>query len=188
MQYTDFVRRKDAFNSFKELRKILNGSIANPEDWKKSFADMFAEVGGLAMENNCIAQDVMSYYYKDGVEGVLAENYDQYMQWEILAGANGNEFAIEKLQFFLNYAMQEIVDNDKLPRILALNGIDENNYIYILGNLLCEGIVDELNISPKKLVGAPSVKQEYSLERMRKYRTALDKALPKVLEYLLSEG
>lgn len=187
MQYTDFVRRKDAFNSFKELRKILNGSISNPDDWKKSFADMFAEVGGLAMENNCIAQDVLSYYYKDGVEGFLEENYDQYMQWEILAAANGNEFAIEKLQFFLNYAMQEIVDNDKLPRILALNGINEENYIYILGNLLCEGLVDELGISPKKLVGAPSRKQEYSLERMRVYRMALDRALPKVLEYLLSE-
>ena len=93
MEYNDFIRRKDAYNSFKELRKILNGSIASPKDWKKSFSEMFSEVGGLAMENNCIAQDVMSYYYKDGVEGVLEENYDQYMQWEILAAANGNEYS-----------------------------------------------------------------------------------------------
>ena len=110
MEYNEFIRRKDAYNSFKELRKILNGSISNPKEWKKSFKDMFAEVGALAMENNCIAQDVLSYYYKDGVEGVIEENYDQYMQWEILAGANGNEFAIEKLQFFLNYAIQEIAE------------------------------------------------------------------------------
>lgn len=187
MEYNDFIRRKDAYNSFRELRKILNGSIASPQDWKKSFSEMFAEVGALAMENNCIAQDVLSYYYKDGVEGALEENYDQYMQWEILSAANGNEFAIEKLQFFLNYAMQEIVDNEKLDKILALNGIDENNYMYILGNLLCEGVVDELGLSPKKLVDAPAKKQEYSLERMRVYRTALDKALPKVLKYLLDE-
>lgn len=187
MEYNDFIRRKDAYNSFKELRKILNESIANPKEWKKSFKDMFDEVGGLAMENNCVAQDVMSYYYKDGVEGVIEENYDQYMQWEILAGANGNEFAIEKLQFFLNYAMQEIVDNEKLPQIMAINGIDEGNYIYILGNLLCEGVVDELGLSPKKLIDAPAKKQEYSLERMRVYRSALDKALPRVLEYLISE-
>ena len=187
MEYNDFIRRKDAYASFKELRKILNGSIANPKDWKKSFKEMFAEVGVLAMENNSVAQDVMSYYYKDGVEGSLEENYDQYMQWEILAGANGNEFALEKLQFFLNYAMQEITDNDQLAKIMALNGIDENNYLYILGNLLCEGVVDELGISPSKLVSEAPKRVEYSLERLRVYRSALDKALPRVLDYLLSE-
>ena len=187
MVYDDFIRRKDAYNSFKELRKILNGSIESPKDWKKSFKDMFAEVGGLAMENNCIAQDVMAYYYKDGVEGFLEENYDEYMQWEILAAANGNEFAIEKLQFFLNYAMQVIIESDKLDKILMLNGINEQNYMFILGNLLCEGLVDELQIEPKKLVDAPNEKVEYSLERQRVYRRALDKCLPKVLEYLLAE-
>ena len=187
MEYNDFIRRKDAYNSFKELRKILNGSNASPENWKKSFSEMFAEVGGLAMENNCIAQDVLSYYYKDGVKGALEENYDQYMQWEILAAANGNEFAIEKLQFFLNFAMQEIIDNEKLDQILAINGINQDNYMYILGNLLCEGVVDELGISPKKLVSSQTKKQEYSLERMRIYRSALERALPKVLEYLLDE-
>ena len=187
MEYNDFIRRKDAYNSFKELRKILNGSIASPKDWKKSFKEMFDEVGVLAMENNSIAQDVMSYYYKDGVDGIIDENYDQYMQWAILAGANGNEFAIEKLQFYLNYAMQEITDNEQLGKIMLINGINENNYLYILGNLLCEGVVDELGISPKKLVSEPPRKQEYSLERLRVYRSALDKALPRVLEYLLSD-
>ena len=187
MEYNDFIRRKDAYNSFKELRKILNGSISNPKEWKKTFKEMFDEVGGLAMENNCIAQDVLSYYYKDGVEGELEENYDQYMQWEILAAANGNEFAIEKLQFFLNSAMQDIIDSDQLAKILMLNGITEENYIYILGNLLCEGIVDELKIEPKKLVDAPQIKVEYSAERQRVYRRALDTCLPKVMEYLLSD-
>lgn len=187
MEQNDFVRRQDAYNSFKELRRILNGSIANPKEWKKSFKDMFAEVGALAMENNCIAQDVMSYYYKDGVDGAFEENYDQYMQWEILAGANGNEFAIEKLQFFLNYAIQEIAESDKLEKILANNELTQENYIFVLGNLLCEGIVDELALSPKKLVDAPQKKVEYSLERMRVYRNALDKALPRVIEFLISE-
>lgn len=187
MEYNDFIKRKDAYNSFKELRKILNGSITSPKDWRKSFKDMFDEVGVLAMENNCVAQDVMAYYYKDGVQDLLEENYDKYLQWEILAGANGNEFAIEKLQFFLNYAMQEIVDSDKLEKILMLNGIDDQNYIYILGNLLCEGLVDELGIEPKKLVESPDDKVEYSLERQRTYRRALDHCLPRVLEFLLAE-
>ena len=30
------------------------------------------------------------------------QNFENYMSWEILAAANGNEFAIEKMQFFLD--------------------------------------------------------------------------------------
>ena len=133
----------------------------------------------LAMDGNAIAQDVMSYYYKDGVKKYIPENYDLYMQWAILAAANGNEFTIEKLQFFLNYAFDEIVNSAKLPQILAKNGIDETNYIYVLGNLLCEGIVDEMQITAKKLVEMQGQTSKYSPEKLREYKRALDKAFQK---------
>ena len=96
-----FINKQLAFDSFTQLRSALNDVIEKPREFKKSFADCFAEVGTLALEGNPIAQDMMSYYYKDGVKDQILQNYDLYMQWEILAGANGNEFAIEKLQFFL---------------------------------------------------------------------------------------
>ena len=146
MEQENFIKKNDAFKGFTELRKIMNDCIENPHLYKKSFLDMFAEVGSLAMEGNAIAQDVMSYYYKNGVKDLLPENYDLYMQWAILAAANGNEFTIEKLQFFLNYAFQEIVDDEKLQMIIDKNDIDQQNYVFVLGNLLCEGIVDELQI------------------------------------------
>ena len=98
MDKEDFVTKADAFQGFTQLRSIMNDCIENPENYAKSFLDMFAEVGSLAMEGNAIAQDVMSYYYKDGVKGFVPQNYDLYMKWAILAAANGNEFTIEKLQ------------------------------------------------------------------------------------------
>ena len=107
------------------------------------------------------------------------------MKWAILAAANGNEFTIEKLQFFLNYAFQEIIDSDKLQQIINKNDIDEKNYVFVLGNLLCEGIVDELQITAQKLVEAPNVEVKYTPEKLRSYRRAMDKALPKILDFLL---
>lgn len=186
LEKEDFITKKDAFEGFTKLREVLNDCLQNPRQYSKSFMDMFTDVGTLAMDGNAIAQDVMSYYYKDGVKKYIPENYDLYMQWEILAAANGNEYAIQKLQFFLNYAFSEIVNSDKLSLILAKNGIDETNYINVLGNLLCEGIVDEMQITAKKLVEMQGQTSKYTPEKLREYKRALEKALPKVLNFLLS--
>ena len=187
MEYKDFVYKEDAFAAFVEMRKTLNDIIENPHEYNKSFDDVFAEIGALAMEGNAIAQDLMSYYYKNGVEDHIPENYDQYMNWAILAGANGNEFALEKLQFFLNYGLTELVsDESKIQRILNRNGITEENYVYILGNLLCEGLVDSLHITAKDLVEEKSKTVKYSPEKLRVYKREIDKVVPKVIEYLLA--
>ncbi len=185
MDQENFITKSDAFKGFTSLRTVLNDCIEHPELYKKSFPDMFAEVGALAMSGNPIAQDVMSYYYKNGVKDYIPSNYDLYMQWAFLAAANGNEFTIEKLQFFLNYAFEEIVDNDQLQQIIEKNKIDDKNYMFVLGNLLCEGIVDELQITAKKLVEAPSIEVKFTSEKLRNYRRALDSAMPKILKYLL---
>lgn len=184
MEQQYFIKKNDAYDGFINLRSILNDELKNPGKHLTSFADMFVEVGALAMDGNCIAQDLMAYYYKDGAIDVVPENYDLYMSWEILAGANGNEFAIEKLQFFLNHAIEEIADDPRLPEILEQNDIDETNYVFVLGNLLCEGIVDELKITTKKLIDDQNKESKYSPEKQRVFSKALDSALPKVLDFL----
>ena len=185
MEYKDFVYKADAYAGFVSLRKVLNELIESPDKSKKSFEEVFAEVGALAMAGNPIAQDLMAYYYKTGVKDYIPENYDQYMKWSILAAANGNEFAIEKLQFFLNYAFTELISTENLQRILTRNNINEKNYVYILGNLLCEGLVDQMGITPKKLVDEKSTTVKYSPEKLRMYRKELEKAIPRIMEYLL---
>ena len=111
MEKEDFITKKDAFEGFTNLREVLNDCLENPRKYSKSFLDMFTDVGTLAMDGNAIAQDLMGYYYKEGVKNYIPENYDLYMQWEILSAANGNEYAIQKLQFFLNYAFSEIINS-----------------------------------------------------------------------------
>lgn len=185
MEYKDFVYKEDAFEGFITLRKALNDLLENPKNGK-NFEDVFAEVGSLALSGNPIAQDLMSYYYKTGIKDVIPENYDQYMKWAILAGANGNEFAIEKLQFFLNYAFTEIVSSDNLEKIISKNGLTQQNYLYVLGNLLCEALVDALGISANKLVAEKPMVVKYTPEKLRTYKRELEKALPRVMDYLLA--
>ena len=75
--------------------------------------------------------------------------------------------------------------NNKLQQIIDKNEIDQQNYVFVLGNLLCEGIVDELQITAKKLVDTPNKEVKYTPEKLRNYKRALDRAMPKILEYLL---
>ena len=82
--------------------------------------------------------------------------------------------------------MDEIAANERFEEIFNRQNLDENNYVYVLGNLLCEGIVDEMQITAQKLVETPPAEVRYTAERLRKYRRALDSALPKVIDYLLS--
>lgn len=185
MEYKDFVYKVDAYNGFIELRKALNEMLEDPRR-SDNFDEAWAEVGALAMEGNPIAQDIVSYYYKNGIPNHLPENYDLYMKWSILAAANGNEFAIEKLQFFLNYAFQELITEENLEKILERNEIDESNYLYIIGNLLCEGLVDEMHINAKDLVEERNQVIKYTPERLRVFKRELEKAIPKILEYLLA--
>ncbi len=186
MDQNNFIYKKDAYEGFVETRNLLNDVIQNPNKYKKNFDEAFADVGSLAMAGNPIAQDILSYYYKIGVKNSIEENYDLFMQWSILAGANGNEFALEKLQFFLNYAFYEVISSEDLEKILQRNDITQQNYIYVLGNLICEGLVDEMQISAEKLVKTPNTTVNYSPQKLRSYKKKIDSALPKILEYLLS--
>ena len=69
---------------------------------------------------------------------------------------------------------------------MSKNGITEENYLYVIGNLLCEGLVDQMQITAKGLVEAKNEIIVYTPERLRTYKRELEKALPRILEYLLA--
>ena len=119
----------------------------------KLFDDDFTEVCTRAMTNNPVAQDLVAYFYNRGVPGHLQPNYELYMSWEILAGANGNEFAIDKLEFFINPVLDQIVGNEEIiATALRHRNITKDNALYVISNLICEGMADELKLDPKKLI------------------------------------
>ncbi|MBQ8845039.1 MAG: hypothetical protein IJ008_03375 [Clostridia bacterium] len=192
MDYNEFIDRKEAHDKFLEYRKDVYDA-AEGKGTKGSFNRVFGNLSAKAYGGDPIAQDVVAYFFNKGIEGRLPEDFDLYMSWQILAAANGNEFAIKKLEFFLTYALDRIADHETaLEKAFELGNITEENYLYVIGNLLCEGIVDIVKIDPKNLIEKQNEimnseyweNKSYSMEQNRVYSRAMEDCLPKVIEYL----
>ncbi len=183
MDYQNFVNRDVAYKMFVDIRKDLLNSIDNG-----TFDDDFTEVCTRAMTNNPVAQDLVAYFYNRGVPGHLQPNYELYMSWEILAGANGNEFAIDKLEFFINPVLDQIVGNEEIiATALRHRNITKDNALYVISNLICEGMADELKLDPKKLIKVQNDKpSRYSPEKNRPFLDAMQKSQQKVVDFLMS--
>ena len=173
----NFITLKKAVDKLFETEKYSKASA--------SFMEAFEEAGSSAIEGNVVCQDFLAFLYKKGYQKLIPENYSLYMKWEILAAANGNCTAIDKLLVFFNYALNSIYENPNYNQIIQRNEIDDLDANYVFCKLLAEGIVDELKIDPKELVKITKT-EEYSLASLRIFREALDKALPKVVDYLIS--
>lgn len=182
MDYRDFTERNKAFTEFVQIRRNVLDSIDTG-----NFGEVFTEVCTKALLNDCVAQDVVAYFFNKGVPDYLYPNYEYYMSWQILAGANGNEFALEKMEFFLKPALDYIVDDDEIIRTaLIRRNINKRNALMVISNLICEGIVDELQLNPKNLIAVNSVTSVYSPEKNRPFATAMENCIPKVIEFLIS--
>ncbi len=182
MDYKDFTDRDAAYNGFIKLRKEILESAE-----RGNFPDVFTDLCTRAMANDCVAQDVVAYFFNKGVPDLLLPNFENYMSWQILAGANGNEFSLEKMEFFLNPAIDDIVDDTEIiATALKRKNVTKDNALYVISNLICEGIVDELKIDAKQLVNFKQVASRYAPEKNRPFLTAMEKCLPKVVEFLVS--
>ncbi len=183
MDYSDFTKRKDAYDGFLKIRRQVLESAKSA----KVFNDVFADICTRAIMDDCVAQDCVAYFFNKGVPDRLMINYNYYLGWEILAGANGNEFALEKLEFFLNPALEQIVnDTELLTYAMQMRNINKNNALMVISNLLCEGIVDQLQLKPKDLIDIQSKAVLYSPEINRRYLDALDKCVLDVAKFLIS--
>ncbi len=179
MDYYDFLSRDDARKEFLTWREKLNKA---QELYDNSFNKIFSEAVKKAGEGDSVMQDVVAYYYKSGVERCLDEDYNKYMKWEVLSAAQGNEFAIEKMQFFLGYAYDQIIADPLLPKIKYYNGLDEYNYIYIIGQRICEELVNKLQLSASELASQRDINAPYRPEYFRDWRKSVDEVIPIVIE------
>ncbi len=179
---SDFTSRDVAYKGFVAYRKAV---LDHEEDGR--FMDAFTELCAIALSGDCVAQDCVAYFFNRGVPNLLSPNYNYYMSWLILAGANGNIFAMEKLEFFLGKVVEAIIDDEEILYYALKNrNISKNNAIHVITNLLCEGVVDELKLNPKNLIEIKKEKIEYSPQKERVFTTALDNCIKRVLEYLVS--
>lgn len=182
LDYKDFTDRKTAFDGFVKYRRVVLNSVD-----KNKFVDEFTELCTRAMSGDCIAQDCVAYFFNRGVPDYIAPNYEYYMSWQILAGANGNEFALEKLEFFLNSALERIINDEELLSLaMKRKNIDKDNALAVISNLLCEGIVDQLGIEATKLIDINKTPKPYTPERNRVFLDALENCILDVAKFLIS--
>lgn len=182
MDYKDFTPRQSAYDAFIKSRRMVLESVG-----RGNFGDVFADLCANAMAGDCVAQDVVAYFFNKGIPDFLPENYELYMSWQILAGANGNEFALEKLEFFLNPVLGPIVDDEQvLTAAMQSKIVNKDNALMVISNLICEGIVDELKLNPKNLIKFTNNNVSYSPQKNRAFLDAMERSIPYVVNFLMS--
>ncbi|MDD2445499.1 MAG: hypothetical protein PHX09_01665 [Clostridia bacterium] len=173
---------------FMALRSKINKTIqkASYENKEEVVIDCYNDVCLDAAKNDPIAQDYLSYIFKKGLESVIPVNFDKSMKWQILAAANGNQFAIDKLALFLSHALNEIMMANDIGYIIARNELSEQNFNYIVGRLVCEAIADELQLNAERMIKEGLSHIEFNPKLMLSFNRARSFAIPKVLKFLRS--
>lgn len=180
---TDICRKK-----FVEMRKNFQKTFQKADFLAKeeTFNSLYDNICISAVDGDVVAQDFLAYLNKKGWGNFLPINMDASMRWQILSGANGNGFAIEKLTIFLSFAVDKILSVEDIKEIAERNEIFQENYQYILGRLLCEGIVDELNINARDMIKETPREVPQTPKVMHVFDNAREEAIPRVLKYLRS--
>lgn len=180
--YKDY---KEALDDFAKIRKEMNDLInkGDLEGAKQTFQALkYYAAGG-----ETVAMDLLAYYYKSGINGVVKENYSRYIEWEVLAAARGNELAIEKLQFLIGYACDEIMEDEEYDLIEYKNDIDESNALYVIGKNLCKIIAREkMKVYPGYLIEKEDEFEPYKKETFINFRKMIDESVERTKQVMKS--
>lgn len=188
MQDLTIMKSNEAKSKFIELRNKVENLIAKTpiEQLDEVFAEEFSRIYTEATYGDIVCQDYLGYIFKRGRHGLVPENFDLSMKWLILSASNGNDFSIDRLSIFLNRAYDEIVYLEDFPLIKAYNDIDENNYTYVIGRLICDALVDYLKIDALNIIKEIPDILEFSPSIMHMYENARSEVIPTVVKYLRS--
>lgn len=182
MDYTSESCQKQFMAMRRDVNKQM--SKADPVEQEEVAIDCFNEIVLKAVKNDPIAQDYLAYVFKKGLRNVIPVNYEKFMQWQILAGANGNQFSIDKLNLFLNYGYNEIMLAEDFGYLITKNNLTESNFNYVVGRLFCEAMADELMLDPEALAKEQVVHKEFDAKIMRVFDRARKFSIPKILKFL----
>ncbi len=154
------------------------GSIEIEDIYAEAYIDQCA----LAAGGDVVAQDLISYWFKHG-NPALPENVELSYKWQFLAGAGGNKHTINKLALFLNYSYDTISMQDYFKQLVEVIGLNQENYQSLLGQVICQYIVEDLNINALDLAKAKTVEIKFNQLSMQRFTASLNRAMVKVHEY-----
>ena len=179
-----YMEYQEAFDKFTELRKKVNDCVDNSPE---KFDELWEDIKQQALYGSVVAMDILAYYYKTGITNLLPENYKRYLDWEFLSAGRGNKFAIDKLQFLIGSACEEISDNEEFGEMIYKNDITEENAVHVLGKAVCKILVrDFLKAYPVDLVQLEDDYQPYTQEAFVNLRKMIDDSVPGTIKFLLS--
>lgn len=150
---------------------------------EKILFDEYEELCADAAGGDPVAEDILANWFRNGNQ-VVPENIELSMKWLILAGANGNKFSLDRLKLHFGFAFDQIINLDDFGRMSYRFNINEFNYQYVLGKLICDAVVDEMNIDPLELAKQKPFSLPFSSIVMRTFDRAITKATDRVIEYL----
>ena len=171
----EFARRRELIYS--KVAKL--GSLAA----EKVLFEEYDKLCEDATMGDPVAQDVLAEWYRNGNQ-IVPENIEFSNKWLILAGSNGNKFSLDRLKLHFGYTFDRIINVADFGKISARNHINEYNYQYVLGRLICQFVVEDMHIDPLELSKNKAVYLPFSTLIMRRFDRSIDSAVDKVLEEL----
>ncbi|MCI6542491.1 MAG: hypothetical protein MR423_01660 [Firmicutes bacterium] len=167
---------------FMELRRQLDDLSARRGKSDKTYAEYDDAVYNITASSatNPSAQDFLGYCYKKGFYDFCLMNYEKYMKWTILAAANGNAFSLSKLQIYLTTALDTLLSIPNISDLQDFMELKDDNFIIFLSKMICDEIVNIMEISAEKLIKMPEKYLEQTEENQKEFDKAKFEATKKV--------
>lgn len=150
---------------------------------EKILIDEYANLCADAASGDPIAEDLLAEWFRNGNQ-VVAENIEMSMKWLILAGANGNKYSLDRLKLHFGFAFDAIIDLKDFADFAHKFGINQYNYQYVLGKLLCDAVVDDMKINALDLAKQKPVPLPFSSVVLRTFDRSITRAIDVVVAYL----
>ena len=167
---------------FMELRRQLDDLSARRGKSDKTYAEYDDAVYNITASSatNPSAQDFLGYCYKKGFYDFCLMNYEKYMKWTILAAANGNAFSLSKLQIYLTTALDTLLAIPNISDLQDFMELKDDNFIIFLSKMICDEIVNIMEISAEKLIKMPEKYLEQTEQNQKDFDRAKGEATKKV--------
>ena len=167
---------------FMDLRRQLDDLSARRGKSDKTYAEYDDAVYNITASSatNPSAQDFLGYCYKKGFYDFCLMNYEKYMKWTILAAANGNAFSLSKLQIYLTTALDTLLDIPNISDLQDFMELKDDNFIIFLSKMICDEIVNIMEISAEKLIKMPEKYLEQTEQNQKDFDRAKGEATKKV--------
>ena len=181
----DKMTAKDFRDAYALKRESIYSKIEYIGSMKaeKILLEEYEQLCAEAASGDPVAEDLLAEWFRNGNQ-IIPKNIETSMKWLILAGANGNKFSLDRLKLHFGYAFDTIIDLKDFGTIAYRFKIDNKNYQYVLGKLLCDAVVDDMKIDALELAKQKPFFLPFSSIIMRNFDRAINRAVDKVIEYL----